>query len=213
MSSMWIRLLWCLVFSNNGSKVIFCRPDFYTLVLNNCQQSMVVTKGIVSQYLNEERRAGVLTVIRVIQPSSGCWTSPQWRGTPSQVANTSGTRSARCMAGQPHSCNLDGATTKAKGLSLKTTPAWKGNPDKTSHSSFHSSLTQDYTAAPYPRWPWATAAKWTAGGHGMWSPDTSYPTSTYCSSLMVMVQVPVTATAVNKILTPLFPIDKTCNKF
>lgn len=160
--SAWIRFFWCLVFSNNGSKVIFRGPDFYTL--NNCQQSTVVTKGIVSQYLNEERRAGVLTVIRVSQQSSGCWASPQWRGTTSQVVNTSGSRSARYMAGQPHSCNLAEATTKAKGLSLKTTPEWKGNPDKTSHSSFHSSLTQDYLAAPYPRWPWALAAKWIARG-------------------------------------------------
>ena len=36
-------------------------------------------------------------------------------------------------------------------------------------------------------------------------------TNTYCSSLLVMVQIAVSATPVNKILTPLFPIHKTRN--
>lgn len=66
--------------------------------------------------------------------------------------STSGSRSGKYVAGQTHSCNLTEAMTKAKGLGLNTAPEWKGNPDETSHSSFHYSLTQGYMAAPYLRW-------------------------------------------------------------
>lgn len=121
--------------------------------------------------------------------------------------STSGSRSGKYVAGQTHSCNLTEAMTKAKGLGLNTAPEWKGNPDETSHSSFHCSLTQGYMAAPYLRWPWALAAEWTAGGWGTWGPDTTYPTNTYCSSLLVTAHIPVTATAV-KILIPLLHSHK-----
>lgn len=52
--------------------------------------------------------------------------------------------------------------TKAKGLSFQRTPQCKGNPHKPSPGSLHGSLTHDSTAAPYPRWLWAPAVKWTA---------------------------------------------------
>lgn len=176
---LWIKFFWCLLFSSNGSKVT-CVSDFYTLLLNNCQQSTVVTKGTVKQHLNEERRAAPLTLSRVSRQSRGCWTSAHWRGTPSWVDNTPGSRWARHMTGQPHSCSPAEATTKATGLSLQTAPESKGNPNKT-HSSFHSSLTQDYVAAPYPRWAWVLAAKWTAGGWAISGHDTSHLKSTCCS--------------------------------
>lgn len=87
-----------LVFSSNGSKVIFRRPDFYTLVLDNCQQSIIVTKGRVSLYPNQKRRADLVTVIRVSQQASGCGTCLQWRGKPNKVVKTSGPRKARHTA-------------------------------------------------------------------------------------------------------------------
>lgn len=117
----WIRLFWCLLFSNNGSKVTFCISDFYTLLLNNCQQSTVVTKGIVSQYLNEGRGAAILNTEQG-QHSPVVADKAVKRDTPSWVANTPGSRSAWHMTGQPHGCNPAEATTKATGLSLKTAP-------------------------------------------------------------------------------------------
>lgn len=143
----WIRLFWCLLFSNKGSKVT-CTSDFYTLLLNKCQQSTVVPKGTVWQYLSEDRRAATLTLSRVSQWSRGCWTSAQWRGTLSWTVST-GTQISKAQdrTGEPHSCNPAEAT----GLGLRTAPEPKGSPKET-HSPAHSSLGQDYMAAPYPRW-------------------------------------------------------------
>lgn len=114
MHLVWIRLFWCLLFSNNGSKVTFSISDFYTLLSNNCHQSTVVAEGTVLQYLNEGRRAAILTLSRV-----KCTVK---RDTPSWAVNTPGSRSVRHMTGQPNGCNPAEATTKAMGLSLKTAP-------------------------------------------------------------------------------------------
>lgn len=92
------------------------------------------------------------------------------------------------------------------GPELKDRSLIKGEPQQDSQL-FPSSLSQDYMAAPYPRWL-STGSQtncWRMGYLWPWH-LLSYK---YLLFLLLVMQIPVSATAANKILTFLFPIHKT----
>lgn len=109
---------------HNRSKVIFCRPDFHTLVSGNCQQSDC-DKGQSLILPNQERRTHFYDSHQG-QPTGQCLPNKS-TVTSSQVVNISGSREMRYTPKiklQPGWGN-----SKAKGLTLTTAPERRTRPD------------------------------------------------------------------------------------